>query len=101
MMHRNVCTSTFLASPYVHIPCRQPIFSSAIVLAAKNPELTFRLQSVKLPPPQRMGEQEMRKTQKAICLLFLVLLCGATQMSSQETSTPAQDEAIRKLQARM
>jgi hypothetical protein len=42
----------------------------------------------------------MRETQKAICLLFLVLLCGATQMSGQEAGT-AEQETIRKLQTRM
>jgi hypothetical protein len=42
----------------------------------------------------------MRKTRKTLCLLFLVLLCGARQMPAQETGTTEQ-EAIRKLQTKM
>jgi hypothetical protein len=40
----------------------------------------------------------MRKTQRVISLLFLVLLCGARQLLAQEADT-AKEEAIRKLQS--
>jgi hypothetical protein len=42
----------------------------------------------------------MQKKQKTICLLSLALICGASQISAQETAT-TQDEAIRKLNAKM
>jgi DcaP outer membrane protein len=42
----------------------------------------------------------MHGTWKTIPLLFLVLLCGARQMSAQE-AVATQDEAVRKLQTRM
>lgn len=42
----------------------------------------------------------MQKTQKIVCLLFLVLLCGVRQVSAQEAGT-TQEEAIHKLQTRM
>src|SRR5215471_5076920 len=45
-----------------------------------------------------MGELQMRKTQRAISLLFLVLLCGARQLLAQQADT-AKEEAIRKLQS--
>ncbi|WP_161827666.1 DcaP family trimeric outer membrane transporter [Steroidobacter agaridevorans] len=40
----------------------------------------------------------MHKTRKTIHLLFLMLICGASPLSAQETT---QEEAIRKLNARM
>jgi uncharacterized coiled-coil protein SlyX len=42
----------------------------------------------------------MHKQQKTIHLVFLVLICGATQISAQETPT-TQEQAIRELNARM
>ena len=42
----------------------------------------------------------MHGTWKTIPLLFLLLLCGARQMSAQEAGV-TQDEAVRKLQTRM
>ncbi len=42
----------------------------------------------------------MHKTPKTIYLLLLVLICGASQVSAQQTGS-AQEEAIRKLNARM
>lgn len=42
----------------------------------------------------------MRRTQNTIYPLFLMLICGASQLSAQEAGT-SQDEEIRKLNARM
>lgn len=42
----------------------------------------------------------MQKKQKTICLPFLAMICGASQISAQETGA-AQDEAIVELNAKM
>lgn len=42
-----------------------------------------------------------QQMQKIIGLLFLVLLCGARQMSAQESGTSQQEQAIRELQTRV
>src|SRR5215472_17581718 len=43
----------------------------------------------------------MQQTQKIMCVLFTVLLCGGAQISAQESETTQQEEAIRKLETRI